>query len=84
MSKESWPKQPVRLAKSALVVRFASTAPESIESQAQRFRWLGLGEGRHFTVKMPEGGKMGYVSIFRWVLNAPPGCLNTLGENSGG
>ncbi len=65
MSKESWPKYLVRLAKSALLARFASTAPESIESQAQRLRKMGLGEGRHFTVKMPEGDKMGYVSTFR-------------------
>jgi hypothetical protein len=26
---------------------------------------MGLEEGRHFTVKMPEGGKAGYVSILR-------------------
>jgi hypothetical protein len=55
VSKESWPKYLVRLAKSALVVRFASTAPESIEGQAQRLRMMGLG----------EGDKMGYVSILR-------------------
>jgi hypothetical protein len=65
VSKESWPKYLVRLAKSALVVRFASTDPESIESQAQRLREIGLEEGKHFTVKMPEGDKMGYVSILR-------------------
>jgi hypothetical protein len=65
MSKESWPKYLVRLAKSALVVRFASTDPESIESQAQRLREIGLEEGKHFTVKIPEGDKMGYVSILR-------------------
>jgi len=26
---------------------------------------MGLVEGRHFTVKMPDGGKAGYVSILR-------------------
>jgi len=65
VSKESWPKYLVRLAKSALVVRFASTDPESIESQAQRLKEIGLEEGVHFSVKMPEGDKMGYVSILR-------------------
>jgi hypothetical protein len=26
---------------------------------------VGLEEGRHFTVKMPEGGRLGYVRILR-------------------
>jgi len=55
VSKESWPKYLVRLAKSALVVRFASIDPKSIESQAQRLSVMGLG----------EGDKTGYVSILR-------------------
>ena len=55
----------MRLAKSALVVRFASTDPESIEREKQRLENMGLEEGKHFTVKMPEGDKMGYVSILR-------------------
>jgi len=62
---EGWPKYLVRLAKSALVVRFASTDPESIEREKQRLENMGLEEGKHFTVKMPEGDKMGYVSILR-------------------
>jgi Fe2+ transport system protein FeoA len=41
----------------ALVVRFSSTNPDSIEREAQRLREMGLEEGVHFTVKMPEGGK---------------------------
>jgi hypothetical protein len=47
------------------VVRFASTNSGNIEREAQRLRDMGLEEGRHFTVKMPEGGKAGYVSILR-------------------
>jgi len=62
---EGWPKYLVRLAKSALVVRFASTDPESIEREKQRLENMGLEEGKHFTVKMPEGDKMGYVLILR-------------------
>jgi Fe2+ transport system protein FeoA len=38
------------------VVRYRSTDPDSIEWAAQRFREMGLEEGKHFTVKMPEGG----------------------------
>jgi hypothetical protein len=49
----------------SLVVRFASPNPDSIQREAQRFREMGLEEGVHFSVKMPEGGKKGYVSIFR-------------------
>jgi hypothetical protein len=49
----------------SLVARFASPRPDSIQREAQRFREMGLEEGRHLMVKMPEGGKKGYVSIFR-------------------
>ncbi len=62
--KEGWPRYLVRLTESALVVRYASTNPESIEREVQRFKTMGLEEGRHFTVKKPEGG-MGYVRILR-------------------
>jgi tetratricopeptide (TPR) repeat protein len=62
---EGWPKYNVRLAKGALVVSFSSPNPDSIEQVAQRFREMGLVEGVHFTVKMPEGGEKGYVSILR-------------------
>jgi hypothetical protein len=49
----------------ALVVRFGSTSRDSIEQEAAWLKKMGLREGRHFTVKMPEGGKNGYVSILR-------------------
>jgi hypothetical protein len=63
--KEGWPKYEVRLAKGALMVRFSSTNSGNIEREAQRLRDMGLEEGRHFSVKMPEGEKAGYVSILR-------------------
>ncbi len=49
----------------ALEVKFGSTNPDNIEDETQRLREIGLEEGRHFSVKMPEGGKKGYVSILR-------------------
>jgi hypothetical protein len=64
--REGWPKYEVGLARSgALVVRHRSINPESIEQEAQRFRDMGLVAGVHFTVKKPEGGRDGYVSILR-------------------
>jgi hypothetical protein len=64
--KEDWPKYLVRLSSSgSLEVRFASISPDSIEWAAQRLREMGLEEGKHYTVKMPEGGGRGYVSILR-------------------
>lgn len=63
--KEGWPKYEVRLTKDALVVRFSSPNPDSIKQVAQRLRDTGLEEGRHFSVKMPEGGELGRVSILR-------------------
>ena len=65
MLKEGWPKYEIGLAKGALVVRFGSTSPASVEREAQRLRDMGLVEGVHFSVKMPESGKMGYVSILK-------------------
>jgi hypothetical protein len=65
MLKEGWPKYEVGLVGGALVVRFSSTNSGSIEQEAQRFREMGLVEGVHFSVKMPEGNKKGYVSILR-------------------
>jgi len=63
---EGWPKYYVRLSSSgALEVRFASTDRNSIEQEAQRFRKMGLEENVHFTVKMPEEGRHGYVYIRR-------------------
>ena len=64
--KEGWPKYYVGLARSgALMVVFSSTDSGNIEREAKRFRNMGLEEGRHFTVKMPEGGRYGYVYIRR-------------------
>jgi hypothetical protein len=63
--REGWPRYEVVLAKGALMVRFSSTNSGNIEREAQRLRAMGLEEGKHFTVKMPEGGKAGYVSILR-------------------
>ncbi len=64
--KEGWPKYYVGLSgNGTLVIRFSSTSPNNIEREAQRLRDMGLGEGVHFTVKMPEGNKAGYVLILR-------------------
>jgi hypothetical protein len=63
--REGWPKYEVRLTDGALVVKFNSTNPDSIEREAQRLREMGLEEGKHFSVKMPEGGGKGYVYIRR-------------------
>jgi hypothetical protein len=63
--KEGWPKYKVGVVDGALVVRFGSTSPYSIKREAQRLRDMGLEEGKHFTVKMPEGDHDGYVYIRR-------------------
>ncbi len=63
--KEGWPRYEVVLAKGALMVRFSSTNSGNIEREAQRLKEMGLEEGKHFTVKMPEEGRYGYVSILR-------------------
>jgi hypothetical protein len=63
---EGWPEYYVGLARSgALVVRFASTDRNSIEREAQRLEKMGLKRGVHFTVRMPEEGRDGYVYIRR-------------------
>jgi hypothetical protein len=62
---EGWPKYNIQLTKGALMVRFGSPNSDSIEQEARRLRDMGLEEGKHFSVKMPEGGKAGYVSILR-------------------
>ncbi len=49
----------------ALVVRFITTNAANLEREAQRLREAGLVEGLHFTVKMPEGGRAGRVSILK-------------------
>ncbi|MFZ8840331.1 MAG: PaRep2b protein, partial [Pyrobaculum sp.] len=63
--KEGWPKYKMGVVDGALVVRFGSTSPDSIKREAQRLRDMGLEEGKHFTVKMPEGDHDGYVYIRR-------------------
>jgi len=60
---QGWPKYKVRLVKGTLEIRFGSTDPDSIEREAQRLREMGLVEGVHFTVKMPEGSGKGYAYI---------------------
>ena len=59
------PKYCIRLIEGALVVTYSSINPSNIEREAQRLRDMGLEEGVHFTVKMPKGGREGYVSILR-------------------
>jgi hypothetical protein len=51
------------LKEGALEIKFGSTDPDSIQQVAQRLRDMGLEEGKHFTVKMPEGGEAGYVYL---------------------
>jgi len=64
--KEGWPKYKVGLTGGgALEVRYRSTNPEGIEREARRLKAMGLEEGRHFSVKKPEGGGEGYVSILK-------------------
>ncbi len=66
MLMEGWPKYYVGLSGGgALEVKYQSTNPDSIAREAQRLRAMGLKEGKHFTVKMPEGEKAGHVSILR-------------------
>jgi 23S rRNA pseudoU1915 N3-methylase RlmH len=64
--REGWPEYYVGLTRSgALVVRYHSTDPDSIKQEVQRLKEMELEEGRHFSVKMPEGGKAGYVYILK-------------------
>jgi hypothetical protein len=64
--KEGWPMYHVGLTRSgALEVKYQSTDPDNIEREAQRLRDMGLEEGRHFTVKMPEEDRDGYVSVLK-------------------
>jgi hypothetical protein len=63
---KGWPKYLVRLMRNGVLeVRFASTNPGNIEREAQRLRMMGLEEGKHFTVGMPEENRDGYVRILR-------------------
>jgi hypothetical protein len=63
---EGWPKYKVGLTHSgALVVIYRSTNPDNIKQEAQRLEKMGLKRGVHFTVKIPDGGEQGYVSILK-------------------
>jgi hypothetical protein len=63
---EGWPKYHVGLDHhGSLEVKFGSTNPDSIEREAQRLEKMGLKRGVHFTVKMPDGGKAGYVLVLK-------------------
>ncbi|MFP3168218.1 MAG: PaRep2b protein, partial [Thermoproteus sp.] len=65
-AREGWPKYYVGLDHSgALEVKYQPTNPSNMEREVQRLKAMGLEEGRHFTVKMPEGGKAGYVRVLR-------------------
>ena len=65
-SRRGWPKYLVRLMRNgALEVRFASTNPGNVEREAEKLRAMGLVEGKHFTVGMPEENRDGYVRILR-------------------
>jgi len=65
MLKEGWPRYEVELVEGALRVRYRSIKSSNIEREARRLRDLGLEEGDHFSVKMPEKDSDGYVSILR-------------------
>jgi len=63
---EGWPKYGVRLTSDgALVVEYRSTNPDSIKQVEQQLKQMGLEKDVHFTVKMPEEGREGYVYIRR-------------------
>jgi hypothetical protein len=65
--REGLPKYEVRLSGGgALVVRYVTTNSNNVMREVQRLRGLGLVEGKHFSVKMPGGGrKKGHVSILK-------------------
>jgi hypothetical protein len=62
---EGWPKYYVGLNDGALEVIYKTTDPKGIEQATQRLRGMGLEEGVHFAVKMPEEGRYGYVSVLK-------------------
>ena len=63
--KEGWPMYEVGLVEGALVVRYRSSNHNNIEQEAHQLRDMGLVENVHFTVKMPEEGRHGYVRLRR-------------------
>ena len=62
---EGWPKYNIQLTKGALKVRFGSPNSDSIRQVARQLNKISLVEGVHFTVKMPEEGRYGYISILK-------------------
>ncbi len=83
--KEGWPKYLVRLSSSgALEVRFRSPNPDSIVREAKRLREVGLEEGRHFTVKMPEGAGRAVSRFLGRVRRTPHGSPSAAPANSRG
>jgi hypothetical protein len=64
-TREEWPKYHVGLIYGVPAVKFSSTNPESIEREAKRLWEAGLEVRRHFTVRLPEGGRNGYVRILK-------------------
>ncbi len=62
---EGWSMYYVGLVHGALEVIHNSTDPNSIRREVQRLKEMGLEEGRHFTVKMPEDGGIGYVRVLK-------------------
>jgi hypothetical protein len=65
MLREGWPEYFMTLVDGALMIRFASTDPDSIAYEKQQLENMGLEEGKHFSVKMPKDGKKGYVYILK-------------------
>ena len=63
--REGWPRYHVGLVEGALMVRYRSISPDSIQQEAQRLENMGLKRGVHFSVKTPEEGRYGYVSILK-------------------
>ncbi len=63
------------------MVRYQTTNPGNIKREVQRLREMGLVEGFHFTAKMPEGGRAGYLLIRKEGL-AYAAWLSTHGEGN--
>ncbi len=83
--KEGWRKYLVKLSSSgSLEVRFASISPDNIEREVKRLREVDLEEGRHFTVKMPEGAGRTVSRFLGRVRRTPHGSPSTAPANSRG
>ena len=61
--REGRPKYSVGLIGYTLAVRYQTTNPGNIRREVKRLREMGLEEGRHFTAKMPESRRAGYLLI---------------------